>query len=116
MGDGGVGRERSGRRAGKQDAGGGGVRQRPFRTLVGGVIRVITVDDRDQVGFRVGQNETGGGFDFEFVHAIPLSGAEEDRPVGVGQANLPDGFGVDLVEQDRGGGAVRFVQQLEGDR
>lgn len=104
------GRERCGRRAGIDKAGGERCGAGPGGALMREEEGFVGVDSDDEVGV-FGREAQGG----ELADAVEIAGTDEDGAVGVGQADATDGFGEDGIEEFGGGGVLWFIQKLESD-
>ena len=69
---------------------------------------VVAVHGDDQVLIVVGQPQAT-----ELVDAVPLTGPDEDRAIGVDLADAADGLGPDRVDHLGRRGILGLVQQLE---
>jgi hypothetical protein len=109
-GDSGRGSERSLRRAGEDDAAGVGSGPGPGRALVCEVKRIVAMHGDNDVGVVGGKDEV-----WEFLDLVPAARAKEDCALGIGFADLFDGFGVNGIHDGGGGFVFRLVDELEGE-
>src|SRR6185295_7235099 len=81
----------------------------PFRPLVSKEEWVITMDGGDDIAIRRRAEVP------EFVETIVTAGPDKDGTVGIARPDLPNCLCIDRVHDGGRCGAIRLVQQFEGD-